>query len=170
MVCADVATLRAAFGAQRVIVENVPWEARPDYPIVEAGVDPTFVSGLLEEMDAMLLLDLAHARVAAEGLGTRVQPFIEAHPMHRLRELHVTGLGEDAGGSMRESMPMRECDWQLFAWALDKIAEGQWPRPWAVTLEYGGVGPHFEWRSDIGSLAEQLLRCSAMLRERGLRD
>ncbi len=65
---------------------------------------------------------------------------------------------------------MRESDWQLFVWALDQISQGLWPRPWVITLEYGGVGPHFEWRTDIDALAEQLLHCGTLLRERGLRD
>ncbi|MEE9268922.1 MAG: DUF692 family multinuclear iron-containing protein [Candidatus Krumholzibacteria bacterium] len=166
----DVERLCNTFGAQRVIVENVPWETRSDYPIAATGVDPEFVSELLEETGALLLLDLAHARMAADELEMQIRPFVEAHPLHHLRELHVTGLGEDTEGRMRESMPMRESDWQLFVWALDQIAEGLWPRPWVITLEYGGVGPHFEWRTDIDALAEQLLRCGTLLRERGLRD
>jgi uncharacterized protein (UPF0276 family) len=107
--------------------------------------------------------------MAAEELGVQVRPFIEDHPLHRLRELHVTGLGEDAEGRMRDSMPMLECDWHLFAWALDQIAAGAWPRPWIIALEYGGVGPHFEWRTDADVLEEQLSRCVTLLEERGLR-
>ena len=60
----DVECLCDAFGAERVIVENVPWEARPDYPIAAVGADPEFVSELLDRTGAMLLLDLAHARMA----------------------------------------------------------------------------------------------------------
>ncbi len=167
---ADVDQLCDAFGADRVVVENVPWEARPDYPIDAIAVDPLFVSDLLASTGAMLLLDLAHARIAADELGHPVQSFIGAHPTDRLRELHVTGIGQDQTGRLRESLPMRDTDWDLFAWALDRIAAGDWPRPWVVALEYGGVGPHFGWRSDIDALESQLARCGSMLRERGLRD
>lgn len=165
----DVERLCDAFGAERVIVENVPWEERPGHPIAAVGSDPEFVSELLERTGAMLLLDLAHARMAADEFGLQVRPFIEAHPLHRLRELHITGLGKDADGRTRESMPMRDTDWHLFAWALDEIADGSWPRPWVIALEYGGVGPHFEWRTDIDALEGQLSHCVTLLQERGLR-
>jgi len=167
---ADIQQLCDTFGAERVVVENVPWETRPDYPIDRIAAEPEFVSDLLQETGAMLLLDLAHAHIATDELGLQARPFIEAHPTDRLRELHVTGIGEDASGRLRESMPMRKSDWHLLAWALDQIAGGAWSRPWVVTLEYGGVGPHFEWRTDIDILEGQLARCGAMLRERRLRD
>ena len=166
----DVTRLCDAFGPDRVIVENVPWESTPDYPIAAVAADPTFVTEVLNETGALLLLDLAHARVAAAERGQQVRAFIAAHPLYKLRELHVTGLGKDDEGRVRESMPMQAADWELFVWVLDCIAEGKWPRPWAIALEYGGVGPHFEWRTDIDALALQLQRCAALMRERGLRD
>jgi len=169
-VAADIERLCAAFGPSRVIVENVPWERRRDYPIACVAAAPAFVTGLLERTGAMLLLDLAHAAVAARESDEQIRPFVEAHPLHRLRELHVTGFEDDPGGQIRDSMPMRSADWQLFAWALDRIADGAWPRPWVITLEYGGVGPHFEWRTNTAILAEQLRQCAGLLRERGLRE
>lgn len=165
----DVAQLCDAFGAGKVIVENVPWESRDDYPIDAAAAEPEFVTELLESTGAMLLLDLAHARIASDELGVDARAFVAAHPTDRLCELHVTGIGHD-DGRLRESLPMQGGDWDLFAWALDCIAAGDWPRPWVVALEYGGVGPHFEWRSNIDALENQLERCGAMMRERGLRD
>jgi hypothetical protein len=40
---------------------------------------------------------------------------------------------------------------------------GAWPAPSIVAFEYGGVGPVFEWRSDVDVLAEQLPRLRDVL-------
>ena len=42
----------------------------------------------------MLLFDLAHANIAARELALDVREFVEDHPLHRLCELHVAGVGE----------------------------------------------------------------------------
>jgi uncharacterized protein (UPF0276 family) len=168
-VLADVDVLVARFGAGRVAVENVPWERRPDYPIDRVAATPELMGEVLRASGAHLLLDLAHARLAAEELGCDPETLVAPLPTDRLAELHVTGLGYDAGGRRRDHMPMTGDDWRLLEWALGEIAGGRWRRPWAVVLEYGGVGPLFEWRSDRAVLARQLPRLASLLAAAGLR-
>jgi len=168
-VLADVDALVARFGAGRVAVENVPWERRPDYPIDRVAATPELMAEVVRASGALLLLDLAHARLAAEELGCEAGELIEPLPTDRLAELHVTGLGYDAGGRRRDHMAMTGDDWRLLEWALGEIAAGRWRRPWAVVLEYGGVGPLFEWRSDRAVLARQLPRLASLLAAAGLR-
>jgi len=167
---ADVAVLTRRFGPEEVVIENVPWEPSAEYELDRVGADPELVRRLVEESGAGFLLDLAHARFAAEELGTPLEGYLEALPVERVRELHVTGLGHDATGRRRDHLPLTGRDVEILEGALDHVAEGRWARPWAVALEYGGVGEVFEWRSDPEVLAEDLPRVAALLAERGLRE
>ena len=160
---ADLEGLVARFGAQRVIVENVPWERRPDYEIHAVAAEPELLRRLVEDSGCGLLLDLAHARFAAEERGDDVRAYVAALPTTHLAELHVTGLGPDSSGRRRDHMPMSDEDWRLLEWSLEHVEQGRWPRPWAVALEYGGVGPLFEWRSSETVLARDLERLAALL-------
>ncbi len=51
---------------------------------------------------------------------------------------------------------LTEEDWDLASWVMQRIKSGDWGKPWVVALEYGGVGPAFEWRSDKEVLAKQI--------------
>jgi hypothetical protein len=79
--------------------------------------------------------------------------------------MHITGAVHD-GSRLRDSMPMTEADWDLAEWSLNKALDGAWRRPWIVALEYGGLGPTFEWRSDIGVLESELKRLDKLVRKR----
>ena len=48
---------------------------------------------------------------------------------------------------------------------MHKIHAGEWPTPWAVALEYGGVGEPFAWRTDKRFLAEQVPRLFEMVKK-----
>jgi hypothetical protein len=54
-------------------------------------------------------------------------------------------------------------DWDLTEWAMEGIRCGDWPTPLIVTLEYGGVGPVFEERTDEKDLLDQLSRLRQMI-------
>ena len=165
----DVEVLAEYFGADRVQVENVPWERRPDFPLDRRGASPTWMKRLVSAAGCRFLLDVAHARLASMEMNLPVKAWIESHPLDRLSELHVTGIAPDSTGRIRDSMPMGLEDRALTEWVLDGIAAGKWPRPWAVVLEYGGVGPKFEWRSDPESLLSDLHFLQEALAQRGLR-
>ena len=83
--------------------------------------------------------------------------YIAALPLDKLRELHITGV-QMHEGRLRDHLPLTENDWEMTAWASAQIRAGAWACPGVVALEYGGVGPAFEWRSDSGVLSEQVPR------------
>jgi uncharacterized protein len=152
----DVAELVSRFGARHIVVENVPfWKDRDMH--FRLASEPWFIRRVLEETGAGLLLDLAHARIAAKSLGLNEREYISALPLERLRELHVTGIGE-RDGWLRDHLPMSEEDWQVFDWAAGNICEGNWGTPRIIAFEYGGVGERFAWRSDPDVLAVQVPR------------
>ena len=66
-------------------------------------------------------------------------------------------------GRGQDGMPMGAEDWALAEWALGRIGTGAWGRPWAVALEYGGIGPIFAGRSESEVIAEQLPRLKRQL-------
>lgn len=166
----DVERLVGRFGGDRVTVENVPWERRADFPIDRVAADPGLLRRVLERTGARLLLDLAHARLTGEEIGVAARELVAPLSLDRLAELHVTGLGWDGDGRRRDHMPMTGDDWRLLEWALGEIAADRWRRPWALALEYGGVGPVFEWRSEEETLARDLPRLAALLADAGLRE
>jgi uncharacterized protein (UPF0276 family) len=158
---ADMSRVAQRFGAERVIVENVPYRSVNDPHLrrrfYRACVEPDVISALLEETKCGFLLDISHARIAAETLGLDAKTYIEALPLRRLRELHVTGIERGDGGA-EDHMPMTENDWTMFEWVMGKIASGEAAEPWMVAFEYGGIGKIFEWRSDSFVIATQVPR------------
>lgn len=176
----DLAGVVARFGAERVIVENLPGR---NLPRAVAGAVPEALSRLLRETGCGLLLDLSHARLAAMHLGEPVQDYLARLPVERLRELHLTGiqrLGTEAAAALRQAgveeatvqrwtrqpmdhLPLTETDWAFVLWALARIRAGAWSRPSIVALEYGGVGALWETLTDRAVLATQVPRLRADL-------
>jgi hypothetical protein len=60
-------------------------------------------------------------------------------------------------------MDLNNEDWSWVRFALKRVAEGDWARPWTVALEYGGIGEPFKWRSEQSVLAEQVPRLHEMI-------
>ena len=155
------------FGADRVVVENVPyWQSKTCHARLAAL--PEFVSSVVEETGCGLLLDLSHARIAAREIGIEEEAYLNAMPVHRLKELHVTGLAR-VDGWLRDHMPMHKSDWSAFEWAMERIRNSQWAEPRIVAFEYGGVGPTFAWRTDRHVLAEQVPYLYGMVHARPVR-
>jgi uncharacterized protein len=140
-------------GCEQVIIENVVY--RKEGHVLRPAIESDVISAIIRESGCGLLLDLAHAQLTAKILGIDVYDYLKGFPIDRLRELHTTGIQHD-GKSYRDSMPMTEDDWALITWAIQRIKGGDWPDPWAVAFEYGGIGPKFEWRSDASVLEKQV--------------
>ena len=157
----DVALVTARFGPERVIAENVVYRGA-DGKVLLPCVDPDVIYRVVEETGCGFLLDLAHARLTADALGMDAQEYTARLPVAHLREMHVTGA-QPSGGRLQDSMPMGPEDWALVEWAMGRIGSRQWGQPWAVALEYGGVGPIFERRSEAGVIAEQLPRLKGLV-------
>lgn len=159
----DVEAIAKHCGAKRVIVENVVYRG-PDGKTLYPSVAPEVITRIVRETGCGLLLDTAHATLTAEALGIATQDYIAQLPTGSIREWHVTGVQFHAAvGKLRDSMPMQEADWRLTEWAMAQIASGRWSWPWVVALEYGGIGPIFEWRSEPEVLAEQAPRLHALM-------
>ncbi len=152
----DVGIAAARFGPERVIMENVAFRGA-DRNRLYPCVDPDVISEVVRRTGCGFLLDTAHARLTALSLGLDVQEYVARMPVAHLREIHVTGAQSD-GRRFRDSMPMGREDWKLIEWVMGQVHDGRWATPWAVALEYGGVGPSFEWRSESGVIAQQAPR------------
>lgn len=157
---ANVEIIRAELAGWPLILENVVWRAtggRWAKPIVETAN----LSRFLEETDAGLLLDTAHALITCDSLKIAVQDWIGELPLDRIKELHVTGISMHEG-KLKDSMPMRETDWSAADWLFRQIRTGRAATPWLAVLEYGGFGPIFDWRSDPEALKRDLARLRAL--------
>ena len=156
----DMRLVTGRFGPERVIVENVPYRG-PDDGRLAPCVDPGVIRRVVEETGCGLLLDLAHARLTCLALDLDAREYVARLPTTRLREMHVTGAQSD-GRRLRDSMPMGQEDWALVEWAVGRIRGGGWATPWALALEYGGIGPNLAWRSEAGVIAEHLPRLAGL--------
>lgn len=135
--------------------------------------EPDFVTKVIEASDCDLLLDLAHARAAADVLGYKVHAYLEALPLERTVEIHVSGprrvyelaparkqriqanaasvphlISFDENSLVDAHESLREPDYALLDWVLKRC------RPKAISLEY--------YREPV-ALAQQLERLGEML-------
>ncbi|MFZ5813803.1 MAG: DUF692 family multinuclear iron-containing protein [Bacillota bacterium] len=150
------------FGAERVMVENLIYRG-PEGKYLLAGILPEVIGAVVRETGCRLLLDTAHATIAARHLGVEPREYIAQLPVEALRELHITGVAYHSQ-RWRDHLPMTEADFALAGWVLEQIREHRWPEPWVVSLEYGGIGPAFEWRSEASVIAEQAPRLLRLVR------
>jgi uncharacterized protein (UPF0276 family) len=149
---ADVSAACERFGPERVVVENLPYEG-PIGAVMRPAVDPAAIRRVVEDTGCRLLLDIAHACITAFSLGVDAREYIEALPVARLAELHITGVGLHQG-RLTDHLRMSEGDWPYVEWAMGRIRSGVWGRPRIVALEYGGGGgPVFGWRSESDIIA-----------------
>lgn len=162
---ADIAALVNRFGADRVILENACWDPDPEWQIPRIVLEPEVIARVVCESECSFLLDVAHVRLNAMRLEMDERDYLARLPVECLRELHITGvLYDDDKQRYCDHFPMTSKDWALAEWVLGRIRRGEWPRPWVVTLEYGGTGPGFAWRSKEEVLAEDAPRMAALVR------
>lgn len=154
----DIRQLAERFDPARVILENVMWDPEPPWLIPQPVLEPEVISRIVRDTGCGFVLDLSHARICARHFGVDEEEYVAALPVERMRELHVTGLQEDGAGLWQDHHPMTEEDWRSMEWAMDRIRRGDWPMPWAVAFEYGGVGPVYASRTNEAVLAEQVPR------------
>lgn len=70
---------------------------------------------------------------------------------------------ETRGGGYGSTLPLSNVDWKLLTWCCKEIRQGRWARPWVVALEYGGIGPLMEWRSEASVLTAQVPKLVALV-------
>ena len=178
----DLAAVVQRFGADKVIAESI-YDHDGAY-LLEA-LRPEVISQAIETTGCGFLFDLSHARMAARGLGMTPQDYIGRLPMGRVREVHVTGIQVFEGvfverlrqagtpqdviqrfeGTLLDHLPMTDEDWPFLGWTVDRIREGAWSKPWAVSFEYGGIGSWWEIITDPHILESQIPRMREMVRK-----
>ena len=122
--------------------------------------DPAFIREALARTDSRLLLDLAHAQVAAWRREESALEYIMSLPLELVDEIHVNSPAILDGELRDKHVEMTEEGYSL----LNTVLRHSQPK--TVSLEYGGLGPTFENRSDQNALLRQLRRLSQMLAQR----
>jgi len=110
-----------------VILENMPASAVLDN---HCETDPRLIQEVINMTSCQMLLDLAHARVAANFHDMQIQEYIEALPLSEVRQLHISGVREKEGNLIDAHETLQAIDYDLLAWVLPRT------KPEVVTLEY----------------------------------
>jgi hypothetical protein len=176
----DVQVLTGAFGPENVVVEN----DSGGFGVADAALQPEVIRAVIEKSGCRLLLDLAHARLAARILGMDVKDYLAGLPLDRIGEVHITGvqfLDEKWQARLRDSgllnehwlekfrnvwmdhLPLTEEDWEYIEWSIGQIHAGAWSAPRIVSSEYGGVGSFFEAVMDREVIFEQVQRLEKII-------
>ncbi len=127
-------------------------------------------------------------RASASGvLGMTLEDYLDALPLARVRDLHVTGVQRfdeswvarvrRAGipepeiaayvGRLLDHLPMTPDDWTILTSLLDRVRRGEAGAPYTATFEYGGVGPLWEAVTDATALREQIPQLRALTQGAG---
>jgi uncharacterized protein (UPF0276 family) len=127
-------------------------------------VEPENIHQMTDEFDVGFLLDTAHASLSALALGVRAEDYLQQLPLDQLADWHVTGT-QLWDGEWRDSMSMSEEDWSLAELLVALMKKGIARSPAMATLEYGGMGEMFSWRSDPAELEITLKRLNQLARQ-----
>lgn len=177
----DVSAVVRRFGAERIVVEN-DFDGRT-HNVLRPAFLSEVICQIVAETGCGLLLDVSHARLAADYLGIDAREYIADLPVQHIQELHITGIHRIEGtyiemarqmgvdeaiiqhveGRLVDHMPMGRDDWSFLAWVIGQINNGSWGRPWIVTFEYGGIGGMWEKMTRAEILVEQIPRLYSML-------
>jgi uncharacterized protein (UPF0276 family) len=178
----DVHAVVRRFGPERVIVEN---HGGGRGRILPPAYLPAAIRRVVEETGCGFLLDISHARLAADYLGLDQRDYIEMLPVEHCREIHITGIRRfegrwlekvrqsgagtqviaDYAGELMDHLPMASADWRFITWAMEQVQGGSWGKPWIATFEVGGVGPLWEAITDKDLLAKQIPRLAGLVRQ-----
>ncbi len=152
-VAAACARYQAALGVP-LLLENPPqYFATPGSTMDQ----PTFLTALCARSDVGLLLDLSHFFITMRNTG--VDPFraIEAMPLERAREIHLSGVREEESTAWDEHGTVAPPEvFELLAIALRRA------RPEAITLEYN-------WSAEFPEevVVSELARTRTLAQRRG---
>jgi uncharacterized protein len=151
----EISLMAQHLGRDAVALEQFPYTI--DTPHILPAANSAIFSQVILDTGCRLLLDLAHAKITSQSLGIEVKDYIEALPLDRLVELHITGV-QSHNGILTDHFQMMPEDWDLLNWALGEIRARTWREPEIVAFEYGGVGETFVWRTEYDFLKDQIPR------------
>ena len=129
-----------------ILLENMPVNTVLNN-LVES--EPDMIRRVLRETGVALLLDLAHARVAADFRNMPVEDYLTQLPLEKVRQVHLSGVRALEGKAYDAHETLVEDDYRLLSWALDRT------QPAVVTLEY--------FKNDQEALREMLSRLNQLL-------
>ena len=157
-----IAQAAKVVGIERIICENLPTHVKDDdgeWPLF-CSVEPETVYAAIDRAGCKLLLDIDHARNAADILGMDAKSYVESLPVDRIGELHMSGVRR-IDGRLEDHMGMSDECWQYVDWAIDRMKTKHWNTPDICAFEYGGIGPIFRDRCDPAVLEAQVPRLFA---------
>lgn len=161
VVSQSVADLKRISGLD-VLLENVPWYPWQKRP--RAITDPDFISEVIIASDAYLLVDTAHAQVAAWHRGDDIHDYLSGLPLDRALEVHTSGPRMADEGLRDRHMDLRPEDYELLEFTLDRT-----PLVKNLTLEYAGRRErtaHYNEPDGPEMLEKQLMNLDAIRRRR----
>jgi len=125
-----------------VILENMP-ALHPNRYLFES--EPSVINKALEETGCKLLLDLAHARIAAQARRMSPEAYLSALPLEKSVQIHLAGVRAGRDGRLFDAHEtLTDEDYRLLEWTLERV-QPEW-----LTLEY--------FREDSLAVAQQLER------------
>ena len=149
-----------------LVVENFPYYTWWRHYVT--GSKPQFLSELCEMGDLGFLLDTAHARCTAWHLQMDLNDYLNALPLHRVREIHLAGTRMRPLEGLRDTHTViEEIDYEILWYLLGKT------NPQIITIEYGGMlerirGINGEYgpisRNDINELMTAINRVAEMIK------
>jgi len=151
-----VQKLCSAFGPDRVIAENIPFRNNENTNLM-GSADPETISEIINNTGCGFLLDVSHARIAAQSYGMDPKTYIQMLPLKSLKELHFTGI-HNWDGYLMDHLALTDEDWPWLKWVLEHVREGHWGNAHMLSFEYGGIGDFFSRFSDPLVMAAQVPR------------
>ena len=124
-----------------LILENMPAHVALD---TQYETDPQVIRKVMMETDCQMLLDLAHARVAADFRAMTVWDYLDRLPLNRVKQIHVSGVRKKNNILFDTHESLQSFDYEILIWALTHTT------PEVVTLEY--------FLDDKNALRNMLLR------------
>lgn len=114
-----------------ILLENVPAKIGNQARILLASSD--FICKVIEETDTYFLLDIAHAKAAAQVLNIPFIKYIDSLPLNKVREVHLSGcVKRDDGTIVANHSEMKDDDYILLEHLLNECENLK-----VLTLEYG---------------------------------
>jgi hypothetical protein len=114
----------------------------------EFEAQPPQIADVLQEAGCGFVLDISHARVAANVLSLDVQDYLQSLPLERVQQVHVSGPRLHNGRLVDVHESLQQVDYALLDFVLART------QPQVVTLEY---------IRERQPLREQLVRLRGML-------
>lgn len=159
-ICEEVEKLRR-ITRKDILLENVPWYPWQERP--RWSTDPTFITRAVLESGAYLLVDTAHARVAAWHRGEPVEDYLSGLPLDRAREIHTSGPRMSEEGLRDRHMALRDEDYATIHFVLKRA-----PKIELITSEYVGFREktaHYGENDGPERLREELARLDQLRKD-----